>query len=1339
MSDNIKKIRKLESACRKTMGADRYLIRRELTRLKNLILKAHDSTKQAKSLPDLISGLEKKIFDSVNKKKWRRDNCPRPEYNPDLPIVDKKEEIIDAVSKNQVVIISGETGSGKTTQIPKFCLEAGRGIDRRIGCTQPRRIAAMTVSKRIAEELGEDIGQSVGYKIRFQDQTSENSYIKIMTDGILLAETQGDSWLNEYDTLIIDEAHERSLNIDFILGILKKLVHRRRDLKLVITSATIDTEKFSKAFDNAPIIEVSGRMFPVDVRYMTQENKDADQTHVDLAVKAVNKLQQESPYGGDVLVFMPTEQDIRETCEILEGRNYTGANILPLFARLSAGDQSRVFSRMTGRKIIVATNVAETSITIPGIKYVVDTGLARISEYSPGSGTTSLPVVPISKSSADQRMGRCGRVENGICIRLYPQEDYENRPRFTLPEILRSNLAEVILRMISLKLGEIKAFPFIDKPADKNIHDGFRLLEELGAICRKKINQTANNQTANKKTPVPYDLTDMGKMMARLPVDPKISRILLEAANLGCLEEIIIIASALTIQDPRERPSDKQAQADQAHAKYKDKTSDFITLFNIWKNYHEIRRELKTTGKMRKYCKNNYLSFKRMREWRDIHYQIASILEEQGVKNFTEKKQEKKPLKDELFPQRYTAIHQAILSGFLSNIAIKKEKFFYKAAKDKEVMIFPGSGLFNKSGQWIVAAEMVETSRLFARSVANIDPLWLEPIGKAQCRYSHSNPHWERNRGEVTALEQVSLFGLIIVNQRPVSFGPIDPEQASQIFIRSALVQGDVKQSLGFITHNIKLMQEIQDMEDKIRRRDLLVSEDDLFAFYQQRMGNNIYDIRTLKKLIKSRRNDNFLRMRKQDLFRVSPDNEELSLFPDKISLGNTVVPCDYNFDPGTPQDGVTVNISSAIAPSVPAQAADWLVPGLFNEKITFLVKGLPKEFRKQLVPVSNTVDIIADEMPRDTQTPLLTALSRFIYRRFGADIPASAWTPEDLPEHLKMRISIRGPKNEEIIAARDTSILSKGTAPALNPDYFESAKKSWEKTGITEWSFPDLPETITLKGEKGEKWTAYPGLKPQGDSLDLRLFSNRQEALNLHKNGIQLLLTLSLAREARMLKSHMTLPRNMIKTAGYFGGPKIIEKQLYQSILKTYFCKNIRKEKDFKNHAQDTAPHILEKGRQKLKHTVNVMESYHQCRTTLYDLENANRLNKGIVNYLSGLRDSLANLVPENFTELYSGDRMSHLERYIKAITLRAERGLINFEKDQIKAEDVKKHTQRLNELLNSLSSNVTDEKREAVEEFFWLIEEYKVSLYAQELKTPVKVSPKRLEKIFSEIQRMV
>ena len=1334
MSHIFKEIRKLEALCRKAMGAEQYRLRREISRFKRPGSKKSDPA----AVSEKLAELEQRIRFSIEKRGWRRKNRPRPVYSEDLPIVAKKEEIIRTIADNRVVVISGETGSGKTTQIPKFCLEAGRGVDGKIGCTQPRRIAAMTVASRIAEELGEDLGRSVGYKIRFQDHTDENSFIKIMTDGILLAETQGDPWLNEYDTLIVDEAHERSLNIDFVLGILKTLVRKRRNLKLIITSATIDTEKFSKAFDDAPVIEVSGRMFPVEVRYMAPEGKadDNEQTHVDLAVKAVHKLQQESPYGGDILVFMPTEQDIRETCGLLEGRNYTGVSILPLFGRLAAGDQSRVFARMTGRKVIVATNVAETSITIPGIKYVVDTGLARISQYSPRSRTTGLPVVPVSRSSADQRKGRCGRVENGICIRLYPEKDYESRPRFTPPEILRSNLAEVILRMIALRLGDIKAFPFIDRPADKNIQDGFKLLDELGAIVRKP----GRNGTTR------FLLTEQGRTMARLPLDPRISRMLIEAREENCLPEMIVIASALTIQDPRERPVDKETQAGQAHARFKDTRSDFITLLNIWNIYHENRKQLRSTGKMRKYCKQNFLSFRRMREWRDIRHQIAAILDEQGFGNAVTKG---RPVREtgsrdadgakQGFSPRYVAIHKSILSGFLSNIATKKEKFIYKAAREREVMLFPGSAIFQSGGTWVVAAEMVETSRLFARIVANIDVEWLEPIGKDQCKHTYLQPHWEKGRGEVVASEQVSLYGLIIVPSRSVSYGRVSPEEAAKIFIRSALVEGDVKQPFPFMKYNIGLMEEIREQEDKIRRRDLLVSEEDLCAFYEKNLPQGIYDIRSLKSFLKTRKSDKFLRMKKEDLYLSSPDREELNQYPDRISLGNTAFPCDYHFDPGHKKDGVTVKISPALAPSVPPESLDWVVPGLFREKITALVRGLPKEYRKRLVPVSTTVEVIADEMPREKETPLITALSRFIYSRFKVDVPASAWAVADLPEHLRMRIAIQGPRGEELRASRDAAILHKGVSNTVDPESFESARKSWERDGLTTWDFGDLPDTVTLKAENGEKWVAYPGLKANGDGLGLRLFRKQREAMTSHRQGVAKLCGLHLAGELRSLKAHMVLPRDVANDAQYFGGAKAVARQLYESITDHLLCKNIRTRQAFEAYTREVGPLIGDTGKRKLDSVVRTLKAYHQCRTTLFDLENANRRNPGAIKFLAGLRGALANLVPENFVGLYNQGRMVCLERYIRAITLRAQRGLVSFEKDQAKAGEVRIHTDRLNELLRGLSPNVSDEKRTAVEDFFWLIEEYKVSLFAQELKTPVRVSPKRLTKKFEEIRRMV
>ena len=1023
---------------------------------------------------------------SIRKRERRAAGRPRLAYPEDLPILARKDEIVAAIMNHRVVVISGETGSGKTTQIPKFCLEAGRGIDGLIGVTQPRRIAAMTVAERIAEELGEPLGRSVGYKIRFDDHTGDDTYIKIMTDGILLAETQGDRWLGAYDTLIVDEAHERSLNIDFVLGILKGLTARRGDLKLIITSATIDTEKFSKAFDGAPVIEVSGRMYPVEVRYMPPAAgaDEGDPTHVDAAVAAVRKLQAESPYGGDILVFMPTEQDIRETCEILEGSRFTGAHILPLYGRLSAGEQSRVFKRLPGRKIIVATNVAETSITIPGIKFVVDTGLARISQYLPRTRTTALPVVPISRSSADQRMGRCGRVANGVCIRLYAEEDYDE-PAPVHPA-----------RDPEVQPG--RGHPADDRPppgGDRRVslHRPPGGQEHPGRLQPPGRAGGHRPETVGQRRESPLsDSRSRGQVMARLPVDPRLSRMLLAAAEAGCLQEMTVLAAALSIQDPRERPTGKEAQADQAHAPFRDPSSDFITLLNIWKAYHETRAAVKSISRMRAYSKKHFLSFRRMREWRDIHYQLAVILAEHDIRE--QASIDRASLDGAPFTPFYTALHTSILSGFLSNIAVRKEKFIYQAARDREVMIFPGSGVFKTSGPWVVAAEMVETSRLFARVVANIDAAWLEAAGGSLCKTAHANPRWEKNRGEVVADEQVSLFGLVIVPRRPVAYGNINPEEASRIFIRSALVAGDMRQPFPFIAHNQALVGEVRGIEDRIRRRDILISEEDLCAFYAEKLGDRICDVRTLRAFLKGRKSDQFLRMRPEDLHRYHPDPEELSRYPEKVSLGNTVFPCDYVFDPGRGEDGVTVRIPSSVAPSVPSEAVDWLVPGLLEEKIGALIRGLPKEYRKQLVPVNTTVRTIVDEIPK-YQGALLTALAGFIFRRFGVSIPASAWSEADLPEHLRLRIAILGPAGEEIRAGRDPEVLRKSAQDPMNPDRFEAAKREWERSGITRWDFRDLPDSITLTGAGGETWVAYPGLRLDGESLSLHLYRDQVRA----------------------------------------------------------------------------------------------------------------------------------------------------------------------------------------------------------------------------------------------------
>jgi ATP-dependent helicase HrpA len=739
-------------------------------------------------------------------------------------------------------------------------------------------VATVTVAHRIAEELGEEIGRSVGYQIRFEDRSGRNNSIKLMTDGILLNEAQNDPYLRRYDTIIVDEAHERSLNIDFVLGLLLTLLRKRRDIKVIITSATIDTEKFSRAF-RAPIIEVSGRMYPVEVRYQPLDHELEDSgeiTYVDGAVTALQKIM-ESRSEGDILIFMPTEQDIRETCQLIEAKFDKRTVVLPLFARLPWREQRRIFQPASRRKIVVATNVAETSITIPGIRYVIDTGLARISQYNPRSRTTSLPVRAISRSSADQRKGRCGRVQKGICVRLFDQADYENRPLFTEPEILRSNLAEVILRMLSLNLGDISTYPFIDPPHPKSIRDGIDILRELGAVTT----DSKDEEPGNGKQ---YSLTERGRMMARLPIDPRISRMIIEAEREGCVNEILIIASALSIQDPRERPVESEKEADKAHARFADPFSDFMTLLTIWNQYHGLVQTAKSRSRMKKFCREHYLSIRRMKEWIDVYDQLKAILDEHGWKIRQRREADDKAL--------YDGIHRSIISGYLSNIAMRREKNIYTAARGKEVMIFPGSGLFNKGGSWIVAAEMIETSRLFARMAANIKVEWLEELGGSLCRSTYSEPHWRRDRGEVVAYEQVSLFGLVIVTRRPVSYGPINSAEASEIFVRSALIEGDLRKPLPFLLHNLGVIERISRMEDKIRRRNLLAGEDELAQFYQKRLPG-IYDTRTLQKLIRDRGMDGFLRMKEEDVLLRIPEEDELALYPDDVILDGHRFTCD--------------------------------------------------------------------------------------------------------------------------------------------------------------------------------------------------------------------------------------------------------------------------------------------------------------------------------------------------------------------------------------------------------------------------------------------------------------
>ena len=1324
--DQIKKIERLLPQC---LGSERYQIRKELYTIKKMVQKPE----QRINLQRKLSGIERRLMASIEKRSRRRENIPEIIINTDLPIAAKREEIIESIRQNQILIISGDTGSGKTTQIPKFCLEAGRGIDGKIGLTQPRRIAATTIARRIAEELKEDLGQTVGYKIRFDENISRDSYIKIMTDGILLAETQTDPFLNEYDTLIIDEAHERTLNIDFVLGLLKTLTTRRQDLKLIITSATIDTEKFSRAFDNAPIIEVSGRMYPVEVKYHPAEkfSDDEDITHVEMAVAALDRLQQSGPFG-DILVFMPTEQDIRETCDLIEGRKYRGVSVFPLFARLSSGEQKRVFLSGSGRKIIVATNVAETSITIPGIKYVVDTGLARLLRYLPRTRTTALPVEQVSRSSADQRMGRCGRVENGVCIRLYSEEDYESRPLYTPPEILRSNLAEVILRMIALNLGDIDAFPFIDRPASKSISDGFELLKELGAII--EITEKRKN------IPSKYGLTPLGRFMAKIPLDPRISRMLIEARKERCIPDVLVIASVLSIQDPRERPMEKAEEADQAQARFVDPLSDFITLLNIWNVYHRTWEDHKSTGKLKRFCRENFLSFKRMREWRDIHEQLRSILEESGIDSGPEEEQSSNLTNGKTaFSPAYEAIHRCILSGFLSNIAQKKEKNIYKAAGNREVMIFPGSGLFNRGGDWIVAAEIIETSRVFARTCGAVSNQWLENLGKDLCRYTYLSPYWDKKRGEVVAFEQVSLFGLVIVEKRMVSYGKINPAEATEIFIRNALIGDEIRENFSFMEHNRNLIRKITDLENRLRRRDILVSHEEMFRFYSPRLGDHVYSVSTLKKAVKQAGGDDFLKMGFQDMVNYLPDPDMVALFPDRIQLGNAVLDCQYHFAPGHQQDGMTVNIPASTVSSVDHAAMDWHAPGLMEEKIFCLIKGLPKKYRKKLVPVADTVKVIIEEMPQ-TEVSLLSTLSRFIFKRFGIDIPAFEWSYDSLPDYLKMRFAITDEKGKTIVSGRGKEILAGDFSGRTDSEEVVRAKKEWERNGIGKWDIEDLPETIVVKGKAGGSWILYPGLKPnEDDTVKLCLFSNPDTAVNSHRKGVLTLYKLYFSEDLKFLKKNLALADIRPEYAALAGGRKNFEKNLFQSVLKDLFSKNIRTREAFLDYAETVRGKILKAGSEKATLGEEILKTLFEARQVIFNLEKSNFQNLRFMDFCSRMRNSLEKLVPENFLDLYSNERLLHLARYIQATSLRAQRCLINPEKDAGKSKLLKGFTDKLDKMLEGLTPEASEEKRAAIEEFFWLMEEFKVSLFAQELKTVVSVSEKRLFQKILEIERMV
>ncbi|SPF51256.1 ATP-dependent helicase HrpA [Syntrophobacter sp. SbD1] len=1236
-----------------------------------------------------------------------------PSYPSDLPITQWREKIVSAIREHQVLIITGETGSGKSTQIPKFCIEAGRGRSGLIGCTQPRRIAAITLAARVSEEIGLNGANLVGYKIRFQDRTARTTRIKLMTDGILLAEAQRDRNFSSYDTIIVDEAHERTLNIDFLIGILKQTLPKRTDLKVIITSATIDPEKFSNAFGGAPIIEVSGRTWPVEVWYRpadeTGDEDTGDLTYIDQAVAAVDLLKL-GPAGkrGDILIFMPTESDIMETVQRLEDKCYRSTVVMPIFGRMAASDQQKIFAGIPEEKIVVATNIAETSITIPRIKYVIDTGLARTAWYNARSKTRSLPVAPISRASADQRKGRCGRVEAGICVRLFSETEYLDRPLYTPPEIQRSNLAEVILRMLHLKLGRIQDFPFLDPPSDSAIKDGFAVLRELGAVDDH------------------HRLTTIGKMMARLPLDPRISRMLIEAKRENALRELMIIGAALSIQDPRERPLDQEAEAQQAQAGFRDNRSDFISLLKMWQacwQEEEQRSSRRTSSQLRKFCREHFLSFRRIREWRDIQDEIRSILSELG--DFSENSQ----------PADYDAIHRSILSGYLSQVALRKDKNIYSAARGRQAMLFPGSNIFNKGGQWIVASELVQTSRLFARTTANIDSAWIEEIGRDLLKYSWSEPHWEKKRGQVTAFEKGTLYGLTVVDRRKVNFARINPAEAREIFIRSALVEGDLPAKYGFREHNQALLSQIDQLESKTRRRDLLVDEETIFAFYDAHIPL-ISDIRSFDQFIKELGGDGLLRMKKEDLLRTGPDVCAIEQFPDTLRVNGSELPLRYAFRPGEDDDGITLIVPVHNLPALSAEPFEWLVPGMLPEKVTLLLKGLPKAIRKHLVPVNETARRIWPDL-HFGNGDFYGRLSESVFNLAGVRISPGQWDPEQLPGHLRMRFEVVGPLGNVLACGRDIEALRPLAVEKHEDELWHKAKKTWERDKVAVHDFADIPQSIQIGTDAlGIARFAYPGLAEEEGSVAVRLFAQPGRARQSSLAGLMSLYKDIFTAELKDLRKTWAFPDSFAPCVFFMGGVRKASSILYDYILRCLFGLQAVQ------HPYRTA--LLEnikilKGRLGIlgneirTPVVEAMQQRHDTRAVIERFIRMAGKNRAVTGRLSVIASELEELIPADFLSCFPQGRVRLLHRYLKGLGIRAERAYVYPEKDQAKEARYIMYRARLDEIEKRVLSRPNQEGLDFLEHVSQMIEEFKISLFAPEIKTLFPVSEKRIEKELS------
>jgi ATP-dependent helicase HrpA len=1239
----------------------------------------------------------------------RRQNLPRPRYPEELPVVARREEIARAIDANQVVIVCGETGSGKTTQLPKICLELGRGVAGMIGHTQPRRIAARTVAARIASELSSSVGHAVGYKVRFSDRVSGDTYIKVMTDGILLAETQSDRRLRAYDTIIIDEAHERSLNIDFLLGYVKQLLPQRPDLKLIVTSATIDAERFSRHFGNAPVIEVSGRVYPVEIRYRPLTGRDGAEDEPDMVeatLDAVDELAR-VPGGGDVLVFLPGEREIRETADALRQHHPKGAEILPLYARLSIEEQERVFRPGGARRIILATNVAETSLTVPGIRFVVDTGLARVNRYSYRNKVELLQVEPVSQASANQRAGRCGRVAAGVCIRLYPEEDFQARAQFTDPEILRSSLAAVILRMKALGLGDVERFPFLDPPAPRMIADGYQLLSELGAVDESNA------------------LTPLGRRLARFPIDPRVARMILAAEREQCLAEILIIAAVLEVDDPRERPFERAEAADRAHARFHDEQSDFLALLKVWHHFEEAVEHRKSNRKLAQELRDAFLSQRRLREWRDVHHQLAALIGEMGMR-VNEK------------PATYEQVHRALIAGLLGNIGSKGEEAGeYLGARGVRFAIFPGSGLRKKQPRWVVAAELVETTRLYARSVARIEPEWVEAVAGNLVKRHYFDPHWQRERAMVCAFERVTLYGLTLVPRRRVNYGPINPKEAREVFIRGALVAGDFDTRAPFFEHNRRLVKEIEALEHKARRRDVLVNEEAIFAFYDGIVGAEVVNGTGFERWRSEaeRKDPKLLHLTREFLMRHAAQDITEAQFPERLHAGGAGLKLAYRFEPGHPLDGVTVTVPLELLNRLEPADLEWLVPGLVREKVAHLFKALPKQLRRHLVPVPQhvtefLVDCERREARDEKREALTTALARYVQRAAGAPASADVWDKADVPPHLRMNIRVVDQAGRELAGGRDLAALKTqlGQAASLT---FSMEESGIEKSGIRTWDFGDLPAEISFT-RGGRRLTGYPALADERESVAIRLLDTRGAADAAMRAGVRRLMRLSLKDQMRQLEKSLPGFTQAALALRNIASADELKEDLLTAIADRAFIGEDelpRTEKSYETlraRARTRLPAVSEGACRLL---ANIAGEYQRVQQRLA------AAGKAAPRVAADVRAQLDRLVYKGFLPATPWERLHDLPRYMKAMQARLDKYAANPERDE-------RHTASIAELWGRYEERAAKLRRAhesdpRLEDFRWRIEELRVSLFAQELKTPYPVSFKRLDKLWRDITR--